>query len=98
MERLAPGFADFDALGTLYVAVMWQNQIATVSRTGAVSLLASGSIFDGPSSLAFSSEDGDSQGNTLYIANFCLQELRQGVTPHPALLQMPVRTGGLPLP
>lgn len=93
----ADGLA-FDARGTLYAAVNPQNQIATVSSTGTVNVLASGPIFDTPSSMVFSSQDGDSQSGTLYIANYALQELLNGVTPHPSLLQMSVEVGGLPLP
>ncbi len=91
----ADGIA-FDAIGRLYVAVNAQNSVARVSRWGNVTIVAQGGVFDGPSSVAFSS-DGFGRSE-LYVTSFALGTLLGGGVPEPSLDALPVRFGGLPLP
>lgn len=87
----------FDARGTLYGAGNPASQIVTIDRKGFVNVVASGSAFDTPASLVFGSPNVW-HGNTLYVANFAIQELLDGLEPHPSLLRMVVPVPGLPLP
>lgn len=92
--RGADGIA-FDRRDNLYVAVNGQNQIATVAPDGTVNVVSTGPLYDSPSSVVFGT-DGDSR--TLYISDFAIAAALSGGTPHPALLELPVRYPGLPLP
>lgn len=93
----ADGIA-LDSRGTIYVAVNWQDAIATVDRGGNIDVIAEGSPLDGPSSLAFGVRPCDQ--HTLFIANFAINRASgtQPGTPHPGILAMRVRRPGLPIP
>jgi sugar lactone lactonase YvrE len=94
--RGADGIA-FDVLGTLYVAVNAADQIVTVARDGAVSVLVGGAPFDAPSSLVFGTRCSDR--HTLYVTNFAIQRalgVKPG-TPQPSLVSLPVPFPGLDL-
>lgn len=91
----ADGIA-FDKNGNLYVAVNAQNQIAVVDRGGDVSVVAQGGPLDGPSSLVFGTHGNAKK--TVYISSFAIGAALTGGVPHPALLEMDVKHGGLSLP
>lgn len=93
----ADGIA-LDRSGTLFVAVNWQDRIATVDRAGNVETLVVGAPLDGPSSLAFGVRPCDR--HTLYIANFAANRAfgTQPGTPHPGILSLRVQRPGLLLP
>lgn len=93
----ADGIA-FDRSGKLFVAVDWQDQIATVDRRGNVEVVAAGAPLDGPSSLAFGVRACDR--HTLFIANFAINRAigTQPGTPAPGIVAMRVQRSGLPLP
>lgn len=95
--RGADGIA-FDCDGNLLVAVNAQDQLASVDGRGDVTLLASGGILDGPSSLAFGQSEGVRR--TLYVANSAFSRAFgfEAGTPHPAILEARTRETGLPLP
>lgn len=86
----------FDKNGNLYVAVNAQNQIAVVDKDGDVSVVAQGGPLDGPSSLVFGTHGNEKK--TLYISSFAIGAALSGGVPHPALLEMEVKHGGLALP
>ncbi|HYP77915.1 MAG TPA: SMP-30/gluconolactonase/LRE family protein [Polyangiaceae bacterium] len=93
----ADGIA-LDRAGTLYVAVNTQDQLATVDRRGRVSIVASGGLLDGPSSLAFGVTPCDR--HTLFLTNFAISRASgtQPGVPNPGILSLSVRIPGLPLP
>jgi sugar lactone lactonase YvrE len=84
-----------DRSGTIYAAVNTQNLIATVDKHGAISVYATSPLFDSPSGIAFGSGHGDKK--TAYISNFAIDSVLAGVTPHPAILSMPVPVPGAEL-
>jgi sugar lactone lactonase YvrE len=95
--RGADGIA-FDERHNLYVAVNTQDQLAEIDRDGAITVLATGSPLDGPSSFVFGVSPGDRR--TLYITSSAFGRAF-GIfpgTPMPALLSAEVPFRGLPLP
>ena len=92
----ADGIA-LDKKGTLYVAVNGQDQVVTVSADGNVSVLASGSPLDAPSSVAFGTHGEEKK--TLYVCNFAINRAfgTQAGAPHPSLVATSVPFGGLAL-
>src|SRR5262249_31490624 len=85
-----------DRRGTIWCAVNTQDRIATVAKSGAISVIAQGAPIDSPSSFAFGTGQHDKQ--TLYIANFAIVRFLTGQTAHPGILSMPAPLPGLPLP
>jgi len=84
-----------DRSGTVYAAVNTQHLIATVNQRGIVSVYARDPLFDSPSGVAFGTTHGDKK--TAYITNFAINSVLAGVTPHPAILSMPVPVPGADL-
>jgi len=84
-----------DRNGTIYAAVNTQYLIATVDHRGSVSVYAQSALFDSPSAVAFGGTRRDKK--TAYIANFAINSVLAGVTPHPAILSMPVPVPGADL-
>lgn len=93
----ADGIA-LDRSGTLFVAVNPQDQLATVSRRGEVSVIAQAGLLDGPSSFAFGVAPCDK--HTLYLTNFAISRASgaQPGVPRPGILSLRVSTPGLSLP
>jgi sugar lactone lactonase YvrE len=93
----ADGIA-FDVSGTLFVAVDWQDRIASLDRGGHVKTVFEGAPLDGPSGLAFGVRPCDRL--KLYISNFAINRVSatQPGTPHPGILSMHVQRPGLLLP
>jgi len=87
-----------DRSGTLYVAVNTQDQLATVDKQGRVSIVASGGLLDGPSSLSFGVAPCDR--HTLFLTNFAISRASgtQPGVPNPGILSLAVSVPGLPLP
>ncbi len=74
--------------GTLYVAIVLQDQVAAVSADGDVALVAGAGLLQNPSDLAFGDDD-----ETLYITNFALIRVVEPDAddpPAPALLALAV--------
>ena len=84
-----------DRSGTVYAAINTQNLIATVDRRGRISVYTQSSLFDSPSAIAFGTAHGDRK--TAYITNFAISSVLSGLTPHPAILAMPVPVPGADL-
>jgi len=84
-----------DRSGTIYAAINTQHLIATIDRRGIVSVYAQSSLFDSPSAVTFGTGHGDKK--TAYITNFAINSVLAGVTPHPAILSMPVPVPGADL-
>jgi sugar lactone lactonase YvrE len=84
-----------DRRGTIYAAVNTQHLIATVDQRGGVSVYAQSPLFDSPSAVAFGTGHRDKK--TAYIANFSINSVLAGLTPHPAILSMPVPVPGADL-
>jgi sugar lactone lactonase YvrE len=88
----------FDRRGDLVVAVNAQDSLVSVDPEGAITVLATGGLLDGPSSVVFGATEEDR--HTLYITSSAFSRafgFKPG-TPHPALLRTPVDHVGLPLP
>lgn len=91
----ADGIA-FDKQWTLYVAVGASDRIATVDKSGHVSVFAQGGLLDGPSAFVFGTRPSDKK--TLYITNFAIVRVLQGLSAQPGVLKVSVPHAGLPLP
>jgi sugar lactone lactonase YvrE len=101
VTNFAPGFnpdgVTMDVFGDAFVALNLQNAITRVAPNGTQQIVASGDPLDFPSSVTF----GTTRGNrsNLFAVNFSISELfglPSGFGP--ALLRIPVRTPGMPLP
>ena len=86
-----PDGMTFDGAGNLYVAVVGNDKVVSISPQGEVTTLDEGSPLQNPSDLRFGvGENSD----TLYIANFALFRmlgLAPG-TPRPGVLKLPVES------
>lgn len=92
----ADGLA-FDDKGTLFVAVNGQDRLVAIDKHRNVEIIAEGGLLDAPSALVFGVTKEHKK--TLYVSSFAITRVL-GIypgTPHPALLQLPVKHRGLPL-
>ena len=86
-----------DVRGTVYVAVNAADRIATVSRSGKISILVEGAPLDAPSSVVFGTRCSDR--NTLYFTDYAVLRAsgaKPGI-PSPSLAAVPVPFPGLDL-
>jgi sugar lactone lactonase YvrE len=88
----------FDTKENLYVAVNFQDRIASIDKQGHVHVVAEGSPLDGPASLVFGT--GRRDDDTLYISNFAIFRALGVIpgVPSPSIGSLSVPHPGLELP
>jgi sugar lactone lactonase YvrE len=88
----------FDDKGTLFAAINAQDALASVSRRGRVTVLASGPPLDGTASVAFGTREADERKLYVLCGAFMRVFGLEAGTPHPVLLTARTEHEGLRLP